>query len=199
METETETETKQRQKQNHKQKLKQKMSDEIELTVYYDSYEYDLGDGMYPSSDNKDGFDACMNIRFRREGSVWMQASGRCIDGLDGNYGEQMLARLNQLYNEKNRPKLIKENQITTKLCLSAMKRAGLTDKVLSTPLNELTQAEFAFRVMDEMVNCAWKAQAEYIVSLIGEPKIQQICCGIKNNAYEQLYPKAKKISYSLK
>uniref|UniRef100_A0A6C0F0T1 Uncharacterized protein n=1 Tax=viral metagenome TaxID=1070528 RepID=A0A6C0F0T1_9ZZZZ len=173
------------------------MSDEIELTVYYDSYEYDLGDGMYPSSDNKDGFDACMNIRFRREGSVWMQASGRCIDGLDGNYGEQMLARLNQLYNEKNRPKLIKENQITTKLCMSSMKRAGLTDKVLSTPLNDLTPEEFAFRVMDEMVNCEWKAQAEYIVSLIGEPAATQICTGIKNNAHEQLYP--KKINYTLK
>ena len=174
------------------------MSDEIELTVYYDSYEYELGDGVYPSCDKSD-FDACMNIRFRREGSTWMQASGRCIDGLDGDYGKKMLARLNDLYNEKKRPQLIKENQITTKLCLSSMKRAGLTDKVLYAPLNELTQAEFAFRVMDEMVNCEWKAQAEYIVSLIGEPKIEQICTGIKNNAYEQLYPKSKKTNYSVK
>ena len=175
------------------------MSDEIELTVYYDSYEYEMGDGLYPSSDNKDGFDACMNIRFRREGSTWMQASGKCIDGLDGHYGVNMLTRLNDLYNEKNRQQLIKENQITTKLCLSSMKRTGLTHKVLSTPLNDLTPAEFAFRVMDEMVNCEWKAQAEYIVSLIGEPHTSQICMGIKNNAYEQLYPKAKKINYSLK
>jgi hypothetical protein len=108
-----------------------------------------------------------------------------------------MLARLNQLHHEKNRPKLITQNQITTKLCMSSMKRAGLTDKVLSTPLNDLTPEEFAFRVMDEMVNCEWKAQAEYIVSLIGEPAATQICTGIKNNAHEQLYP--KKINYTLK
>jgi hypothetical protein len=166
------------------------MSDEMEITVYYDSYEYEDGDGFYPSSDNKDEFNACKNIQFRREGSTWMQASGRCIDGLDGHYGVNMLTRLNDLYHEKNRPQLIKENQITTKLCLSSMKRAGLTHKVLSTPLNDLTPTEFAFRVMDEMVNCEWKAQAEYIISLIGEPKATQICTRIMNNAHQRLYPK---------
>jgi len=60
----------------------------------------------------------------------------------------------------------------------------------------ELSNHEFVYRVLDEMMSCAWEPQAEFIVSLIG--------CGnnkssfpsiIMNKGHEQLYPK-KRSSY---
>jgi DNA-binding HxlR family transcriptional regulator len=64
-----------------------------------------------------------------------------------------------------------------------------MTDKVLSTPLNELSKEEFVFRVVDEMVNCEWKEQAEYIMSLVGHEK-KPACTGVKNTYGKILYPK---------
>ncbi len=67
------------------------------------------------------------------------------------------------------------------------MKQDGITQRVIHTPLNELSKAEFIFRVIDEMCNCGWKAQAEYIISLVGNGNQ---CIGIKNNWNTIIYPK---------
>jgi hypothetical protein len=65
-------------------------------TAYYDEYEYTNGDGMYPSFD-QDIYSSQIQISFVYMGFVggWVQASGPCIIGLDGNFGDRLLARLN--------------------------------------------------------------------------------------------------------
>ena len=72
------------------------------------------------------------------------------------------------------------------------MKKGGMTDKVLSTPLNELSKHEFVYRVLDEMMSCAWEPQAEYIVSLVGCGNNKSAPNTILNKGTEQLYPKKK-------
>ena len=59
-------------------------------------------------------------------------------------------------------------NQITAKCCLVAMKRNGMTEYVSRTPLNDLTQPQFVFMVLDMMKNCAMQPLAELILSYVG-------------------------------
>lgn len=160
------------------------MSDAIVSQRFtYDPWEFDCGDGLY--LEPVEGDTKCENekgvvIQFRKEGVYWVQISGNSIDGLDGDYGIQTLHALNKKYKPD-------ELQVAAKMCMTRMKKQGMTEKVLSTPLNELSPEEFAFRVVDEMVNCEWKAQADYIMSLVG-PVIW--CKGIKNKWGKILYPK---------
>ena len=59
-------------------------------------------------------------------------------------------------------------NQITAKCCLVEMKRNGMTQYVARTPLNDLTQPQFVFMVLDMMKNCMMHALAERILSYVG-------------------------------
>ena len=59
-------------------------------------------------------------------------------------------------------------NQITAKCCLVAMKQNGMTEYVARTPLNDLTQPQFVFMVLDMMKNCAMQPLAERIISYVG-------------------------------
>ena len=59
-------------------------------------------------------------------------------------------------------------NQITAKCCLVAMKRNGMTEYVARTPLNDLTQPQFVFMVLDMMKNCAMQPLAEQTMSYVG-------------------------------
>ena len=59
-------------------------------------------------------------------------------------------------------------NQITAKCCLVTMKRNGMTAYVARTPLNDLTQPQFVFMVLDMMKNCMMHALAERIMSYVG-------------------------------
>jgi hypothetical protein len=164
-----------------------------EFEVYYDVYEYEQGDGMYPYVGREREEDGCIKVGFVLKENRWLQTTGPYIYGLDGDNGIKFLEHLNNnFYN----PLISRELQTTTKLCISSMKKNGMTDKVLSTPLNELSKHEFVYRVLDEMMSCAWEPKAEFIVSLIG--------CGnnkssfpsiIMNKGHEQLYPK-KRSSY---
>ena len=147
----------------------------------YDDYEYEYGDGLFPEPvDN--GTKNSTVMKFRKEGNYWVQIYGDTITGLDGEFGVKTLNALNKKYKPD-------ELQVAAKMCMTRMKQQGMTDKVLSTPLNELSQEEFAFRVVDEMVNCEWKAQADYIMSLVG-PVRTSGCKGIKNTWGKILYPK---------
>ena len=154
------------------------MADTIEQRFTYDWYEFEMGDGFFPEPVECGG-DTVIN--FRKEGYYWVQSSGDAIAGLDGDFGIKTLNALNKKYKTD-------ELQVTTKMCMTRMKKQGITERVLSTPLNELSKEEFVFRVVDEMVNCEWKAQAEYIISLVG-PERKPACRGIKNMFGRTIYP----------
>ena len=68
-------------------------------TAYYDEYEYTDGDGMYPTFDQDQGepYTSQIEISFVYDANVngWVQISGYYIQGLDGDFGERLLARLN--------------------------------------------------------------------------------------------------------
>ena len=161
------------------------MSDEIIVSqrVVYDTWEFEMGDGLFPEPVENNATSGVV-MKFRKEGDYWVQISGDSITGLDGEFGIQMLNALNAKYKSD-------ELQVTAKMCMTRMKQQGITDRVLRTPLNELSKEEFVFRVVDEMVNCAWKAQADYIMSLVG-PERMPACTGIKNTYGKILYPKNK-------
>ena len=59
-------------------------------------------------------------------------------------------------------------NQTTVKCCLVEMKRNGMTEYVSRTPLNDLTQPQFVFMVLDMMKNCAMQLLAEEVMSYVG-------------------------------
>ena len=165
------------------------MSDEIIVSqrVVYDRWEFEIGDGLFPEPVENNATSGVV-MKFRKEGDYWVQISGDSITGLDGEFGIQMLNALNAKYNAKYKSD---ELQVTAKMCMTRMKQQGITDRVLRTPLNELSKEEFVFRVVDEMVNCAWKAQADYIMSLVG-PERKPACKGVKNTYGKILYPKNK-------
>ena len=143
------------------------MSEEstVFVTMYYDNYEYRFGDGFYPCLKKEVEYDAETTVGFVLRDLEWIQTSGFLIYGLDGNYGKELLEFLNNNYFF---PKQDKNIQDTLKLCISSMKTNGMTDKVLSTNMNDLTKGEFVYRVVDEMISGCWHSQAEYIISLIG-------------------------------
>ena len=150
----------------------------VSQRVVYDPWEFEMGDGLFPEPVENNATSGVV-MKFQKEGDYWVQISGDAITGLDGKFGIQMLNALNAKYKSD-------ELQVTAKMCMSRMKQQGITDRVLSTPLNELSKEEFVFRVVDEMVNCEWKAQADYIMSLVGKPA----CKGVKNTWGKILYPK---------
>jgi hypothetical protein len=160
-----------------------------EIELHYDEYEYMHGDGLYPFLKREHERDASTKVGFILKDNQWIQTTGPYIYGLDGNYGEDILEHLNHNF---YRPLASKGLQTTAKLCVLSMKKNGMTDKVLSTPLNELSQSEFAYRVLDEMMSCAWEPQAEYIVSLIGTGDKSSAPGIILNRGLEKLYPKKK-------
>jgi len=146
------------------------------VDVFYQAFEKFYGDGYFLSEDCKD-CDAVESHVFQKYNDAWYQISGDCIDGLDGDNGIKLLDRLNET----------KELQITAKLCLNRIKREK--DFVRSHP-NDLSQTEFVCKVVDEMINCAWKAQAEEILSYVGGYNCKQII----SRDGKVLYPKQRRI-----
>jgi RNase P/RNase MRP subunit p29 len=157
----------------------------ISQKFVYDSYEKLFGDGFYvePVEDWSMDKDR-VTIRFQKINKYWVQSSHDSISGLDGDCVIRTLNALNKKCNTD-------DLQITTKMCVTRMKQQGITKRVLKTPLNKLSKSEFVFRVLDEMVNCKWKAQAEYIISLIG-PYEKSDCIGVKNSWGKVLYERKK-------
>ena len=147
------------------------------VDTYYQAYEKIYGDGYFLSSENCKDCDAFETHVFQKHNDAWYQISGDCIDGLDGDNGIKLLNRLNET----------KELQIIAKLCLNRIKREK--DVVRAEP-NELTRPEFVCKVVDEMINCEWKAQAEEIISYVGGYR----CEGIVSRDGKVLYPKPKHI-----
>ena len=157
----------------------------IFVDAFYEEYEYTMGDGFYPSNKIKEGMNSHTLVGFALRNNEWVQVSGHYIYGLDGAFGAEYLEVLNDKLD------CSRDLQVTTKLCISAMKQAGATDRILSTPLNDLSPAEFAYRVIEEMMSSAWEPQAEYIVSLIGTGSRNILPTMIRNKGMEVLYNKA--------
>jgi len=126
------------------------------VDLYYDAYEYQIGDGYYPyDKEDKISRDDRKVHVFQKDKNRWIQLTGPIIQGLDGDGGVKLLERLNAS----------KENQMTAKLCLNRIKK---TTDVVGVNANDLTPTEFACKVVDEMRSCGWAAQSDEILSYVG-------------------------------
>ena len=125
------------------------------VDLWNDAYEERFGDGNYPGTTQEGILDARRTYVFQQIDNCWHQLSRPNIDGLDGDSGDKLLEILNQT----------NDLQITAKLCLNRIKNT--TDVVKANP-NDLTQPEFVCKVVDQMINCGWGAQAEEILSYVG-------------------------------
>ena len=68
------------------------------IPMYFDEYEAEYGDGLYPSSDPiGEEYTGQITITFEyiEAFQTWFQMSGNCILGLDGNYGDGLFEKLN--------------------------------------------------------------------------------------------------------
>ena len=68
------------------------------VLMYYDEYEANYGDGFYPSPDSiGEEYTGQTTISFEYSEALrsWVQISGDCILGLDGNYGDRLFEKLN--------------------------------------------------------------------------------------------------------
>jgi hypothetical protein len=64
------------------------------ITLYYDSYEKNFGDGFYPQTTFVQGYES-INIQFNFTDGCWQQSSGDPITGFDGNERKNILNLLN--------------------------------------------------------------------------------------------------------
>lgn len=147
------------------------------VDLFYQDWEYQNGDGYYPGDKQEDGFDSRQAHVFQKDKNTWVQLTGPNIQGLDGDYGVKLLDLLNASKN--------KENQMTAKLCLNRIKK---TTDVVRVNANDLTPAEFACKVVDEMRSCGWAAQSDEILSYIGGHN----CTHIISMNGTVLYPKKR-------
>lgn len=82
----------------------------ITETMYYDSYEYEFGDGFYPVVDEEGPCAKPATITFASEINDLRQIGGNSIRGLDGNNGYKLLTNINaknktqftRIYNKLN-------------------------------------------------------------------------------------------------
>lgn len=147
------------------------------VDLYYDAYEYEIGDGYYPGDKRSSPCDTRQVHVFQKDKNSWIQLTGPNIQGLDGDCGVKLLELLNASKN--------KENQMTAKLCLNRIKK---TTDVVNVSANDLTPAEFACKVVDEMRSCGWAAQSDEILSYIGGHN----CTHIISMNGTVLYPKKR-------
>lgn len=76
----------------------------MEITFYYDSYEAHFGDGFYPQLEKESSLDSSIQIKFSvftdsnfcNTDSYWKQEDQMNIWGLDGNWGDKLLKKLNE-------------------------------------------------------------------------------------------------------
>ena len=63
----------------------------------------------------------------------------------------------------------ISENQITAKLCLERIHSSEVDrTRISQSALNNLTEGDFVFMVVDMMKNSGWYGQADRILELVG-------------------------------
>lgn len=70
-----------------------------EEKMYYDKYEFQFGDGFFPSNKKYGAYIEEANIEFIIKKNCWKQTNGICISGLDCDIGENLLFYLNNKFN----------------------------------------------------------------------------------------------------
>lgn len=89
------------------------VKDPVAISMYYDDYERRCGDGFYPQLLNSEGLNSKDDILFVQSIKstrcinniimptvAWIQINNGCIEGLDGNCGNQLLTELNKHAND---------------------------------------------------------------------------------------------------
>ena len=71
------------------------LNDIYKVTMYYDYYEYECGDGFYPFFENIDNLYKSTELFFVYRNNSWYQIKGINIKGLDGNTGNELIELLN--------------------------------------------------------------------------------------------------------
>ena len=115
------------------------------------------------------------------------------------SYHNNMRAKDYTEYIQLIPPSINKELQITTKLCLNNMKVNGMTDVVLSKPINQLPTNEFIFMILDLFQNCEMMLLAEYIIDCIGYPETEITFERVYEDKYRALYNFNHKIKVKLR
>jgi hypothetical protein len=69
--------------------------------IYYDKYEYEFGDGFYPTIEQ---YNPCnesdyVSFTYNKNYNCWVQTDGINICGLDGNNGINLLNIINKKHN----------------------------------------------------------------------------------------------------
>jgi hypothetical protein len=101
-------------------------------------------------------------------GETPVRRARRRRDGDDNLGTEDASAAVYSCLDEFTRRERELLNQTAVKLCLVDMKGRGMTKYVASCEINDLTPPQFAFMVLDTMVNCEMKNMAEDIISYVG-------------------------------
>lgn len=72
-------------------------------TLFYDTYEYEFGDGFYPMLQKGDLSYKQIDIKFlyNIKHNCWVQTNEIVISGLDGDNGVNLLNRMNEKNNLK--------------------------------------------------------------------------------------------------
>lgn len=75
------------------------MNTPISVTLFYDEYEKNNGDGFYPVIEKSHACDTPITIKFTldKQHKYWKQVDSYNIDGLDGNGGELLLKMFYQI------------------------------------------------------------------------------------------------------
>ncbi len=91
----------------------------ITITMYYDKYESDFGDGFYPVLDPSQACSTEINIKFvLGYDGYWIQPvdiTEKCIQGLDGDTKQNLLKKITEIDNSANPELYIKHFGIKNK------------------------------------------------------------------------------------
>jgi hypothetical protein len=92
-----------------------------------------------------------------------------CNHGINSKAIVSVLKKATETFNSSAAQNIRKNEtlQITTKCCLTKMKNDGITPRILATPMNDLTEPEFIFRVLDEFQNCGWFGLGDEVVARV--------------------------------
>ena len=64
------------------------------ITLYYDSYEANYGDGLYPLTYNDQSCDTEAEFGYEFKNGLWTQVSGPFISGYDGSEYSKIISNL---------------------------------------------------------------------------------------------------------
>ncbi len=77
------------------------MSKKIKLELFYDKYESDFRDGFFPQLEKKTNMSKILiTFKLGQDNISWNQIDEKIIDGLDGDFGKEILQKLNKLEGE---------------------------------------------------------------------------------------------------